>query len=41
MYLKLRKLALKAAGGTKAALDEVILQHEDIIGILHSAYKLN
>ena len=38
-FLKLRKLVLKLKPESNKNLDIIQLQHEDIIGIVHTAYK--
>ena len=38
MFLKLRKFVLKTQPETNTNLDNIQLEHSDIIGILHSAY---
>ena len=35
-FLKLRKNVIKV--GSKKMLDEITLQHEDVVGIVHSVY---
>lgn len=38
MFLKLRKFVLKTRTESNICLDDVHLEHSDIIGILHSVY---